>query len=86
MLRKFHFPLRVWTRPPPAHCCPPRTCSRLPFQTLSTLPLFPQLQSAQLLPPEEVVDEQFSPTKRQEAKYLWKTQRERTAWLVSSIR
>ncbi|PRW55979.1 DDT domain-containing isoform A [Chlorella sorokiniana] len=39
-------------------------------------------QSAQVLPPEEVVDDLFSPTQRHEARYLWKTQRERSAWLT----
>lgn len=33
----------------------------------------------------EVVDDFFSPSKRPEARYLWKTQRERTAWLVSTV-
>lgn len=44
---------------------------------MTPLPAAPQ--SAQVL---DVVDELFSPTKRREAAYLWKTQRERTAWLV----
>ena len=37
------------------------------------------LQSAQVL---DVVDELFSPSKRPDVAYLWKSQRERSAWQV----
>lgn len=59
-------------------CVP--VCLLQPTRNLSA-----QLQSAQVLAPEEVVDDLFSPTKRQETRYLWKTQRERTVWLVSVL-
>lgn len=34
---------------------------------------------------EEVVDEMFSPTKRRDVAFLWKTQRERSAWQVKTL-
>lgn len=64
----------------PALCADSHTSCCFFFKT-NLLP--PSMQSAQVLPPEEVVDDLFSPTKRHEARYLWKTQRERSAWLVS---